>query len=171
MAENAVQEVGKHAEQVYVLSSGVKFTTRPVPSLRIYAAQQAIPLPKPPLKQIKHGGQTYVTEDLDNEIFRELYEEAQRKRNMAALDLIFRRGVKLLPGQLPQDDAWLRDLMIDLGDLLSPYLDENGNVYPEYKEYLYLRFVAVQSAEDFQTISNAVTLREEEVQAAVENFQ
>lgn len=156
--------------QVYTLSTGFKFTVKQISTMLLYDVQQQIPLPEPPKTKFTHGGQTYVTDNTDDASYVERFEEAMRKRNMAALEIMIRRGVMLLPGQVPADDDWLMDLEVDLGPTLDRYRDDSGRIIKRYREYLFLRYMAIQGRADFDIISAAATLREEDVADATEAF-
>lgn len=160
----------ENVQQEHKLSSGVRFYVRPVPTLLLYDVQQHITTPEPPRIQMKHKGEVFWTEDYDNEIFRDRYEEALRKRNMASMEVIIRRGCELAPGQLPADDNWLEDLEIDLGPTLDPYRGPDGEIRERHKPYLYLRYVGIRGRDDFDKITTASTLTEADVAEAEEAF-
>jgi hypothetical protein len=86
------------------------------------------------------------------------------------LEVVAHAVLVLIAGQA-QALQWLEDLEVDLGPSLDLYRDEDGSIKPRWRAYLYLRYVAIEGREDFDTITGAITLRDEAVKEAEENFQ
>lgn len=154
-------------QKVYTLSTGVKFKTRPMASIIIYDVQRQIPLPEPPLIKIKQRGQDRLVEDYTNPYYVDRMEEAQRDRNIAAMDAMIRFGVELV-SPLPDNMEWLQNLQSVLD--LSRFEDDGGDITLDNLKYIYLRYVAMLTAADYTLVSGAVMPTQEEVAEAVEQF-
>lgn len=165
----AKKTVSEKPVQVHELSTGYKISAKKVPSMLVYDAQQTIALPVPPKVKITSGGSTYVSDNPSDPHFSAMYEDAMRARNMAALEVLIRRGI-VLEDPLPKSDEWLEDLETDIGPLLDKYRGDDGKVRERYKQYLFLRYVAVADQDDFELVSRISTLSASEVLEAEENF-
>lgn len=155
------------AQQVFTLSTGYKFTATPTNSMLIYDAQEQYKFPDPPKIKVSQGGQTFWVDNSSDENYKDRYADVERKRNMAALSTIIQNGIRLV-GPVPDAKGWLRKVrrLVDL----SLYEDEDGQITGEDLEYLFLRYVAISSAEDYQAIFGAATLTEEAVQEEMAAF-
>lgn len=153
--------------KVHTLSTGYQFTAKQTNSMLIYDAQEQFKFPDVPKIQIKQGGQTMWIDNSSDPSYVERMDDIGRKRNMAALSCVIQNGVKLVGG-VPEDRAWLRKVrrMVDL----SLYEDENGDISGEDLEYLFLRYVAIASADDYALVFSAATLTEEAVQEVAASF-
>ena len=163
----AAEKTLPQGKQVYKLSTGYEFTATQVPSMIIYDAQDRYKFPEPPKVQISQGGQKFWVDNSNDSRYIEKMEEVQRQRNMAALGVMIEYGVHLY-GNVPDDTKWLERVRRRVD--LTSYEDENGEIGGESLEYLFLRYVAISTREDFEVIARAVTLTEEEVSQSVEMF-
>lgn len=157
----------KGAKQVFTLSTGHQFEATPVNSMLIYDAQEQYKYPDVPKIQISQGGSKFWVDNSSDPTYQERFAAVERQRNMAALSTIIQNGIKLV-SPMPDTGAWLRKVrrLVDL----SLYEDENGEITGEDLEYLFLRYVAIASAEDYQLIFSSATLTEERVQEEMAAF-
>lgn len=151
----------------YKLSTGYEFTANPVNSMLVYDAQEQWVLPEPPKIEIKQGGSRVWVDNPSDPIYQQRFDDIQRKRNMAALSCVIQNGIKLV-GEVPAERDWLRRVrrMVDL----AQFEDGDGEITGEDLEYLFLRYVAIASADDYSLVFNSATLTEEGVQEAAESF-
>lgn len=164
-----VEEVSlEDTVQAHRLSTGVLVAARPMNSILIYDVQQQIQMPDVPLVQIKQRGEIKWVENPSDPDYSRRVEEVERKRNMAAMDVMIRLGIELV-SPLPKDDEWLEELdgILDLGR----YRNADGDFSERTKKYLYLRYVAIRTQDDYAVISRIVMPSEEEVSEAIETFQ
>jgi hypothetical protein len=157
----------KNEPKKYKLSTGYEFTANPVNSMLIYDAQEQFRFPEVPKIQIRQGGQTMWVDNSSDPTYTERFAAVERQRNMAALSTIIQNGIRLA-SPLPDTSGWLRKVrrLVDL----SLYEDDKGEITGEDLEYLFLRYVAISSAEDYQLIFNSATLTEERVQEEMAAF-
>jgi hypothetical protein len=162
---SAVHQNGTGAKEVHTLSTGVRVTLSYVPSMLIQEAQYIIP--DPPVPQIFLEKQNRVVDNPNDPAYAEALEAAKNKRTMAAFDVMISFGVKLADG-LPKDESWLKQLR-RVGGRGSVNLADYDLTDKDDLEFLYLRFVAFQTSEDFN-ILNKVIISEADVQERVETF-
>ncbi len=153
--------------KTHELSTGYKFTAIPVNSMLVYDAQEQFPYPEPPKVQVKQGGSQVWMDNPSDSTYRERFAQVERQRNMAALSCVIQNGIRLV-GEVPADREWLRKVRRQVN--LSLFEDENGEITGEDLEYLFLRYVAIASADDYSLVFNSATLTEEAVQEAADSF-
>lgn len=151
----------------YKLSTGYEFTANPVNSMLVYDAQEQFPFPEPPKVQIKQGGSMVWMDNPSDSTYQERFNQVERQRNMAALSCVIQNGIRL-EGEVPPEREWLRKVRRQVN--LSLYEDDNGEITGEDLEYLFLRYVAIASADDYSLVFNSATLTEEAVQDAADSF-
>lgn len=156
-----------NGKKVYELSTGYKFTATPVNSMLVYDAQEQFPYPEPPKVQIKQGGSTVWMDNPSDSTYQERFSQVERQRNMAALSCVIQNGIRL-EGEVPADREWLRRVRRQVN--LALYENESGEITGEDLEYLFLRYVAIASADDYSLVFNSATLTEEAVQEAADSF-
>jgi len=154
-------------KKTYELSTGFKFTATPVNSMLVYDAQEQFPFPEPPKVQVKQGGSMVWMDNPSDSTYRERFNQVERQRNMAALSCVIQNGIRLV-GEVPTDREWLRKVRRQVN--LALYENEQGEIEGEDLEYLFLRYVAIASADDYSLIFNSATLTEEAVQEAADSF-
>jgi len=153
--------------KTFKLSTGYEITAEPVNSMLVYDAQEQFKYPEPPKIEIKQGGSRFWVDNTTDATYQERFEGITRQRNMAALSCIIQNGIHLV-GEPPADDKWLKKVrrLIDL----SLYEDDNGDITGAEREYLFLRYVAIATGDDYQVVFNAATLTEEAVQEEMAKF-
>jgi hypothetical protein len=164
-AANPAANNGAGEKEIHTLSTGVRVTLNYVPSMLVQEAQQTVP--NPPVPQIFLEKQNRVVDNPMDERYVKELENAESKRTMAAFDVMVSFGVRLVDG-LPKDKGWLKQLR-RVGGRGSVDLNQYDLDDPEDLEFLYLRFVAFQTASDFN-ILNKVIITEADIQEKVESF-
>jgi hypothetical protein len=156
---------GKEDEPI-VLPNGVRIEILPVSATLLDEMSSRIEDPVVPM---------WYNEKKDKEEenpldpgYKKALEEAERKRNVAAFDIMAMFGIELVDG-IPEDEQWLKKLqfMQKLGHIdISTYdLDDELE-----REFVYKRYV-VMTARLLGMIGSASGLSAEEVSKAEDTFQ
>ena len=153
--------------RVYELSTGYEFTARPVGSMIIYDAQNDLKFPDPPKVKITQKGESWWQDNPNDSRYVARCEEIQRDRNMAALTVMIEWGIKL-HSPLPADESWLDKIRRRIN--LSGYEDDQGQIKADDKEYLFLRYIAISTKEDYELVASCVSLTEAEVSEVTDSF-
>lgn len=153
-------------EEACVLSTGVRARLSPVAASLVQQVTSKVEDPPVPM-WFDEGKQRDVANPNDPAYLKAL-ERTASKRGEAAMDAMILFGVELIDG-LPEDDEWLKKLMImsKLGHIDISAYDTSD---PLEKEFLYKKFVAIAS-DDLVRLSTLTRLSEEDVQAAAAGFR
>ncbi len=158
-------------EPVY-LSTGVLARIVPVSAALLDEAQSSVPIPKVPTWYNKDKERD--EENPNHPDYLAAIDTAERKRNMASIDVMIMFGVVLVDQNgdevgAPKDNSWLSKLIfmdkrgvISLGDV--DFDDELE------REFIYKKYVAV-GVPDIFMITRRVGIDEEEVQKALNSFR
>lgn len=153
--------------QIHTLSSGVKFSVgKQVPPLLMIDTLDSFPDPQVPQIEVQGmGGRKVKVDNPEDPRYVARLEAQESKRNIALMSLILRMSIKL-ESELPDNEDWLVTPMKIVGkDKIEEILAEKGGV-----EYLYLRYVGVQTNEDMTKLFRASSVTEEGVAEKVEAF-
>lgn len=149
-----------------VLPGGARINIMPVSATLLDEVSSRVVDPSPPMVYIESKDREEPN-PLDPMYIKEL-ERNERRRNVAAMDIMAMFGIELVDG-VPNDDRWLRKLQfaekrghIDLSDY---DLEDEFDL-----EFLYKRFI-ILSAKLLNQIGTASGLNAEEVAKAEETFQ
>ena len=149
-----------------LLPSGVQIKILPVSATLLDEMSSRVVDPEPPMVYIEAKDREEPNPS-DPEYIKQL-EENERKRNVAAFDIMAMFGIELVGG-LPSDDSWIKKLkmMERMGhiDLSSYNLDDELDI-----EFMYKRYI-VLSAKLLSKIGSASGLSAEEVARAEDTFQ
>jgi hypothetical protein len=157
---------------VKTFSTGVKIRIKPVSSMIIQRAQEAVPLPPVFLQAVPGPNGTVKFADNPNHPdYIERKREAESQRGIKAIEAMILYGVELVDG-LPADDEWLEDLGM-VTDLQKYYtLNAEGQhvINAKAKKLLYVMNVAALTGDDFGMIASNVIVTEAKVQEEVRSF-
>lgn len=164
------REHGRDPETPVTLSTGVSARVKAVATHLIDNATRRIKDPKVPI-QFDEDKQREVENPFDPE-YLAAKEEADRKRGMAAMDVMIMFGVELVD-PVPALDAWVPklEMLARLGSI-DFNQDEFDLSNPLELEFVYKRYVAVSTA-DIQMISerSGAGVSAEDLRAAEDSFR
>lgn len=165
-AAKAIVEKLEKEETIIELAIGGRAKLLPVSATLLEEVNNTIAIPEPPMQMNEDKGREQPNPTDPDYI--KAVEAANRKRGVAAMDVMIMFGVDLLDG-VPEDDKWLKKLlyMEKLGNIdLSNYdLDDDFD-----QEFLYKRYIAVP-ATVVDTITKLSGIGPEEVEEAEGSFQ
>ena len=155
------------AERIHQFSTGVRFTFKRIGTMLMYDAQAAIVDPDPPLMYVPGpGGKQRAVENYDQPQWKAILDRHAQERNFAVINAIIINGVRLVD-PIPPDEEWYDDLSITLD--LSGYM-RNGELTESSRRFLYVKYVAVASPDDFSLLLRLANASDEDIQESVETF-
>lgn len=149
--QQAVAEVEqtevKKADEIIVLSTGVKLRLKKVPILRINAVLERFPYPEVPLIHDEERGREI--RNPNHPIYQEMRQKVDEQRTWAIMDAVAGLGTELLfvPEGFyrPEDQGW-----IDECEILGIQINTTSKV----ARYLaWIKFVAISTMEDMNLIA------------------
>jgi len=160
----AVEQEHSLADEVVVLSTGIRARIVPVAATLIDEIRTHIPDPPVPTQEIdgkKHENPLHPE-------YRQALKDAQDERTTATLDAFVMFGVELVDG-MPEDDGWVEKIrfMERRGVLDLSVYDLKNDLD---REFVYKRYIAV-SSKDMRKIGVASGVLAEEIERAMDSFR
>lgn len=155
-----------NADEIVVLSTGVRARISPVTATLVDAVQAKIIDPDPPMVFIDEKGREEPNPS-DSKYLKAM-ERAQVDRVVAAMDAMAMFGVELVDG-LPADESWVKKLRLleRLGTLDLSDLDLDD---PIEREFAYKRYFAL-APQDIALVASATGLNEADIDVAEATFR
>lgn len=165
--ELAKRERNQDGGDIKTLSTGVRVRVLDVPPFLIDDARAMVKYPSVPMWYNENKEREEENPNDPNYI--KQCEEVDRQRGIAVFDALVMFGTELIDG-LPGDTKWIRQLEIlnRRGNIdLSAYdLEDDIDL-----EFLYKKYVALRTKDDFAIIGAPSEIKAEEVEAAEAGFQ
>jgi len=160
------------AEKIHEFSTGVKVRFKPMSSMIVQRAQEAVPMP-PVFQQAVPGpnNSVRIVDNPNHQDYVDRKREAEASRGIKAIEAMILFSVELVNG-LPKDNTWLDDLAMvtDLQKYQAVDVDGKVTMSDKAKKLLYVMNVAAVTGDDFGMIATNAVVTEGRVQEEVATF-